>query len=213
MIFAKRSGFTLIELLVTITIVAIISSIGFASYSNAQKFARDARRKSDLGSIATALELYRQKNGHYPCTTITSGQRDQFNTSTYWQNSAQSTTWIIDNNNTTCTATTPPIFDTNYINKIPSDPTANNGNPIFNTALLTNYGYGYWAGATGGSGFTAGCPNDPAGGSYYILAALLENPNDPDTNGLKHYKYCDNSTEIRESTQTYYKNLYIITSP
>lgn len=59
-----RSGFTLIELMIAITIVAIVSSIGFVTYSTAQRNARDTRRKQDLRQIATALELYYQKNSN-----------------------------------------------------------------------------------------------------------------------------------------------------
>lgn len=62
---AKKSGFTLIELLVAITIIAVLSSIGFTIFSGTQSKARDSRRKQDLQTIATALELYQQKNNFY----------------------------------------------------------------------------------------------------------------------------------------------------
>lgn len=66
----KRSrGFTLIELMVSISIVAIISTVGMVVYGQAQKSARDSRRKQDLKSIQLALELYKQVNNVYPVTT------------------------------------------------------------------------------------------------------------------------------------------------
>lgn len=49
-------GFTLIELLITITILAIISSIGVAVYRNARTNGNDARLKSDVDAIASAYE-------------------------------------------------------------------------------------------------------------------------------------------------------------
>jgi prepilin-type N-terminal cleavage/methylation domain-containing protein len=51
-------GFTLLELLVVISIVAILVALGAASYSTAQKKARDAARKGDLRAIGNSLEQY-----------------------------------------------------------------------------------------------------------------------------------------------------------
>lgn len=61
-----KSGFTLIELLVVISIIAILAAVSAASYSTAQKKARDTKRKSDIEQIRTALEMYRADNGGYP---------------------------------------------------------------------------------------------------------------------------------------------------
>lgn len=49
-------GFTLIELLVVISIIAVLAVIGLAIYTGQQKAARDARRRSDINSIAQAME-------------------------------------------------------------------------------------------------------------------------------------------------------------
>jgi len=51
-------AFTLLEMLVVIGIIAVLVSMGIASYSTAQKKARDAKRKSDLKTIQTAFEQY-----------------------------------------------------------------------------------------------------------------------------------------------------------
>lgn len=61
----KKSGFTLIELLVVISIIAVLSTIGLTTYSDVQSSARDSVRKQDLNTLATALELYYQKNSQY----------------------------------------------------------------------------------------------------------------------------------------------------
>ncbi len=63
--FKNSKGFTLIELLVVVAIIGILSSVVLASLNSARKKARDARRKSDLSQIRTALELYYSTCGSY----------------------------------------------------------------------------------------------------------------------------------------------------
>ncbi len=53
-----KRGFTLIEILVVIGIIAVLLSLGTASYSSAQKKARDTKRKQDLQDIQNALEQH-----------------------------------------------------------------------------------------------------------------------------------------------------------
>lgn len=62
-------GFTLIELLIAITIIGILVTIGLGSFSSTQMKARDAKRKSDLESMARALELYYNDCGSYPVSS------------------------------------------------------------------------------------------------------------------------------------------------
>lgn len=62
----RKNGFTLIEILVAATIVAILSVIGVASYTSVNKRSRDAKRKSDLEQVRSALEMYRVDKGSYP---------------------------------------------------------------------------------------------------------------------------------------------------
>lgn len=63
---SRSEGFTLIELLVVIAIIAVLSAIALVNFGEAQKGARDTRRKQDLRSIQAALEIYYQKNYSYP---------------------------------------------------------------------------------------------------------------------------------------------------
>jgi len=69
--FKRSWGFTLIELLMVIAVIGILSSIVIANLSSAREKARDARRKEDLNSIRTALELYANgNNGKYPDSLV-----------------------------------------------------------------------------------------------------------------------------------------------
>lgn len=63
----RLSGFTLIELLVVISVIAILVTLGFSSFSTAQKKGRDTKRKSDIKEIQGALEQYYSVCGYqYP---------------------------------------------------------------------------------------------------------------------------------------------------
>lgn len=53
-----RRGFTLIELLVVVAIIAILAAIAVPNFLEAQTRAKVSRVKSDLRTIATAIESY-----------------------------------------------------------------------------------------------------------------------------------------------------------
>ncbi len=55
-------GFTLIELLIVISIIGILVTFVSASYTGAQKQARDSQRRSDLMQYKVALENYAASN-------------------------------------------------------------------------------------------------------------------------------------------------------
>ncbi len=63
---AAKKGFTLMEILVAIAIIAILTAIGIVSYTSINRNARNAKRKSDIEQVRSALELYRTEIGHYP---------------------------------------------------------------------------------------------------------------------------------------------------
>lgn len=72
-----KRGFTIVELIIVITIMGILLVLGVVNLNGSQADARDAERKSDVETIATALEsVYSgytsangsQKAGQYPST-------------------------------------------------------------------------------------------------------------------------------------------------
>jgi type II secretion system protein G len=65
----KQAGFTLVELLVAVVIIGILAVIGINNFLASQLKARDSQRKSDLGTIAKALEMYYNDKGRYPAAT------------------------------------------------------------------------------------------------------------------------------------------------
>lgn len=70
----KKSGFTLVELLVVVLIIAILATIGAAMYAQSYVKARDAKRRSDMVTIADAFELYYISNSEYPVLVSTPTQ-------------------------------------------------------------------------------------------------------------------------------------------
>lgn len=66
---SRQRGFTLIELLIVIAILGILASIAINSFRGTQLRARDARRQSDLDTLATSLSRYAiDNNDAFPCS-------------------------------------------------------------------------------------------------------------------------------------------------
>ena len=117
---ARRHGFTLIEILVVITIISVLSGVGIFSYTNAQKAARDAKRRADLHSLRIALESYYAANGTYPVVASWSGEPSAYGSHT--------TDYV-------------PGLAPNYIDKLPNDPRANTSYAPCSNATYTGYLY------------------------------------------------------------------------
>lgn len=62
----RKNAFTLIELLIVVAIIAILAAIAVPNFLEAQVRAKVSRVKSDLRSLATALESYVVDHNHYP---------------------------------------------------------------------------------------------------------------------------------------------------
>ncbi len=65
---SSKKGFTLIELLVTVSVIAILATIGMMAFSSTQRSARDAKRKGDLEDIKNAIYLSKTATGGW-CKT------------------------------------------------------------------------------------------------------------------------------------------------
>lgn len=70
-----KKGFTLIELLVVISIIGVLIGLALVAFGPTRKSSRDAKRRVDIESLRSALEIYRSNNGAYPAllTDLQSG--------------------------------------------------------------------------------------------------------------------------------------------
>ena len=64
--WTNERGFTLMELLIVIVLLGILATLGLSSFKSSQTKSRDTKRKGDLKSISTALEIYYNDKGRYP---------------------------------------------------------------------------------------------------------------------------------------------------
>lgn len=71
-----KKGFSLVELLVVITIIAILSVVAYTAVGGQTIKARDSKRKQDLNTIQSALEIYFVEYGRYPTAPLVSGTGD-----------------------------------------------------------------------------------------------------------------------------------------
>lgn len=117
-----KKGFTLIELLVVISIIGILASLTFVSYSGAQKQTRDTQRRSDLAQYRNGLENFAaNNNGKYPL----------------WSNPQS----MLGTTSNFCSQPSSNPFYPNYVSGCPADPTGG-----------TTYIYYYRSNGTGNTG-------------------------------------------------------------
>lgn len=65
---SKRAnlGFTIVELIVVITVVGLLAGLSVIGYSSWRSATQTAQIKSDLNSVAAAMESSRNYNNSYP---------------------------------------------------------------------------------------------------------------------------------------------------
>lgn len=167
--FSRIRGFTLIELLVVMAIIALLSSVVFASLANARAKARDTRRIADVRSVVTALELYKDAHGTYPSNTAygeyeagalpPNGCRG-WDTSTVQKLATASSSWL------------GPLVSEGYMPRMPLDPLQ--GMPVaagigaWQVCVGPPYGYGYVY-----NYYTAGSQTcATSSGNFYVIKVL-----------------------------------------
>ena len=67
--FLRKRGFTLIELLIVVAIIAILAAIAVPNFLEAQVRSKVSRQKTNMRTVATALESYMVEYNAYPLTT------------------------------------------------------------------------------------------------------------------------------------------------
>ena len=111
----RQLGFTLIELLVVIAIISILAVFLFVSFTQVQKSSRDAQRKSDLQTVAGALQRFYSDNSHYPDDSSGKITYD----STNCTNTTPDRTEVWGTNGITCTVSG---SSKTYIKQLPKNP-------------------------------------------------------------------------------------------
>lgn len=74
---SNQNGFTLVELLVVIVILAILGVVGITIFTGTQASARDAKRKEDIGAMASAMEANYVVGAGYPTAINSTWFADQ----------------------------------------------------------------------------------------------------------------------------------------
>ncbi|MHB0865365.1 MAG: prepilin-type N-terminal cleavage/methylation domain-containing protein [Minisyncoccota bacterium] len=103
---AKQRGFTLIELLVVIAIIGILSAVVLASLNTARSKGNDAAIQSNLSTIRTQAEIYRDSQTNNSYGTNTALESNCAATDNMFSNSnigrAAAAANAIDGGNVTC---------------------------------------------------------------------------------------------------------------
>jgi prepilin-type N-terminal cleavage/methylation domain-containing protein len=66
----NSKGFTIVELLIVIVVIGILAALVLNSFRGVQERARDTKRRTDINSQASQLEVYYTDNGGYPTFRI-----------------------------------------------------------------------------------------------------------------------------------------------
>lgn len=159
----KNTGFTLIEILIVISIIGVLTGISIFGLKGAREAGRDTRRKADLESIRSALEMYKADNGTYPAEAWCDSSIGSAGSACPPASSAG------DWNGTIATELEP-----DYISNLPVDP--------INDSTYYYYYEPACNQANSVCGLTTPCPTPPGGGtnccSYWLWARMESDGSD-----------------------------------
>ena len=62
----RRAGFTFLEVMIVVMIIGILAAMAVPGLAGAADAAKEARIRSDLQTIGSAVELYHVQHGAYP---------------------------------------------------------------------------------------------------------------------------------------------------
>jgi len=62
----SEKAFTLVEIIVVVSIVALLTTFGFSSYTSAQRRARDTKRVADMNELINAINLFQLERRRGP---------------------------------------------------------------------------------------------------------------------------------------------------
>ncbi len=65
--YARRGGYTLIEMAIAMVIVGLLIAPAAAVYSNWLQYQKQQTTRTNVQDLLSAIQLYRQKNGSFPC--------------------------------------------------------------------------------------------------------------------------------------------------
>ena len=144
-----KHAFTLIELLIVVAIIAILAAIAVPNFLEAQTRAKVTRCKSDMRTIATALESYFVDWNRYPFD----GSNSKVTGFNYWQ-----LPYII---------TSPVAYST--ISDFDDPFRTQNTSNLYRNLRYTNVGATWAPAATGYKEYSNGTGTSTGSGSYYDM--------------------------------------------
>ncbi len=71
--YYPQLGFTLVELLIVVVILGVLAAVVIPQFADSSDSAREAALKSNLGTLRSAIELYKSDHGDYPGLNASSG--------------------------------------------------------------------------------------------------------------------------------------------